>query len=116
MITLFIFYIHTIAAVALYTSRWQEADWKEGLLAVGFLVLIFSVGWTMSTFLVGLFIAEKGFGTWLDRDTSSLLLLTVMESAFFLTYLRRKRRRMAEPDPAGSATHRDAGLGTEHRP
>ena len=108
MITLLIFYLHTIAAVTFYTKRWQEANWKEGLLAVGFFVLIFSVGWTMSAFLVGLLIGEKGFGTWLDRDTLSLLLLTVMESAFYYTQLKRKRGSRV-PASAVIATPRAAG-------
>ena len=94
MITLFIFYAHVIAAAALFTKRWQEGDWKEGLLAVGFLALIFSVGWSISTFLLKAFIDEKGFGVWLDRDTLSLLLLLIMESIFFYLQLRRKRRKL----------------------
>ena len=93
MITLLVFYVHTIAAVTFYTKRWQETNWKEGALAVGFLLLIFSVGWTMSTFIVSLLIAEKGFGPWLDRDTLSLLLLTVMESVFY--YAQAIRRAAA---------------------
>ncbi|MBI1807794.1 MAG: hypothetical protein HYR76_12160 [Ignavibacteria bacterium] len=93
MITLLIFYIHTIAAVTVYTRRWQESDWKEGLLAVGFLVLIFGVGWSMSTFVLKLFVNEKGFGLWLDRDALSLLLLTVMEGVFYYMQMRRKKRK-----------------------
>ncbi len=92
MITLLVFAAHTIAAVALYTKRWQEADWKEGLLAVGFLLLVFSVGWSISTFLLKLFVNERGFAPWLDRDTLSLLLLTLMETLFFSVQLRRKKR------------------------
>jgi uncharacterized membrane protein YfcA len=116
MITLLIFYAHTIAAVTFYTKRWQEANWKEGLLAVGFFVLIFSVGWTMSTFLVGLLIGEKGLGPWLDRDTLSLLFLTAMESAFYYTQLKKKRRRKSgTPAPDVPATLRAAGSDTRHR-
>jgi hypothetical protein len=94
MITLFVFYIHVIAAAVLFTKRWQEGDWKEGLLAVGFLALIFGVGWSMSTFLLKLFMDEKGFGIWFDRDTISLVLLLIMESIFFSIQLRRKRKKM----------------------
>ena len=95
MITLFVFYIHVIAAVAVYTKRWQEADWKEGLIAVGFVILIFGVGWSMSTFVLKLFMSEKGFGLWLDRDALSLLLLAVMEGLFYFVQLRRKKKRSA---------------------
>ena len=94
MITLFIFYIHVVAAVVIYTKRWQEENWKEGLLAVGFLALIFSVGWSISTFILKLLMEEKGFGIWFDRDAASLTLLLILESIFFYLQLRRKRRKL----------------------
>ena len=97
MITLFIFYAHVIAAVTLYTKRWQEANWKEGLLAVGFLLLVFSVGWSISTFIMKLLVGEKGFAVWLDRDTLSLLLLAVMECTFFSIQIRRRRGKRIPP-------------------
>ena len=100
MITLLIFYMHTIAAVTFFTKRWQEATWKEGLLAVGFLLLIFSVGWTMSTFIVSLAIGDRGFGVWLDRDTLSLMLLTVMECGFFYAQTIRRAASGRSRSPA----------------
>ena len=98
MIALFVFYAHTVAAAAIFTRRWQESDWKEGILAVGFLALIFSVGWSMSTFLLKLFVDEKGFAVWLDRDALSLLLLVVLESMFFYIQLKRKKHRQKTID------------------
>ncbi len=92
MITLFIFYIHVIAAVTIFTKRWQEGDVKEGLLGIGFLVLIFSVGWSISTFILKLFVNEKGLGIWFDRDTMSLTLLVIMEAMFFYFQLIRKQK------------------------
>jgi len=90
MIPLLIFYAHVIAAAALFTKLWQERDFKEGILAVAFLTLIFSVGWSMSTFLLKLIVDEKGFAIWLDRDALSLLLLGVAEGIFFSYQLRKK--------------------------
>jgi hypothetical protein len=95
MVTLFVFYIHTIAAVSIFTKRWQESGWGDGILGVGFLALIFSVGWSISTFLLKLIIDEKGFGIWLDRDALSLLLLTVMEAIFFYAQMKRKQNKIA---------------------
>jgi uncharacterized membrane protein YhdT len=94
MITLFVFYVHVIAAATIFTKRWQEVDRREGFLAIGFLALVFSVGWSISAFLLKALIDEKGFGVWLDRDTLSLLLLLIMESIFFYFQLRRKRRKL----------------------
>lgn len=94
MVTLFVFYVHVVAATAIFTKNWQEANWKEGLLSVGFLILIFSVGWSITTFIMKLVIEPKGFGIWLDRDAMSLLLLTLLESIFFTFQIRRKHRKL----------------------
>ena len=94
MITLGIFYLHVIAAAALYTKRWQESDIKEGLLAVAFLLLVFSVGWSITTFIVKLFLDEKGLGFWFDRDTASLVLLTIVEGPFFYTQMIRGKKSL----------------------
>lgn len=90
MITLFIFYMHTIAAAALFTSYWQEEGFKGGLVAVGFLALIFSVGWPMCTIVLNLVFEPSGLGPWLDRDTMSLLLLTALETAGAIVYLSKR--------------------------
>lgn len=92
MVTLFVFYIHVVAAAGIFTKRWQESGLKEGFLSVGFLILIFSVGWSISTFILKLFIDEKGFGVWLDRDALSLLLLVMMEFLFFYIQLKKSRK------------------------
>lgn len=93
MIALFVFYAHVIAGAALYTKRWQEEGIKEGMLAVIFLALVFSVGWSMSTFIMKLIVDEKGFAIWLDRDALSLLLLAIMEAMFFYAQMKRKKKK-----------------------
>jgi uncharacterized membrane protein YhdT len=93
MVILFVFYIHVVAAAAAFTKRWQETDWKEGVLAVGFIVLIFIVGWQMATFVLKLLVDAKGFGRWFDRDALSLLLLTVMEGIFYYLQTKRKNKK-----------------------
>lgn len=94
MVTLFVFYIHVVAAITIFTKRWQEDGLKEGFLGVLFLFLIFSVGWSISTFIMKIFVDEKGFGIWLDRDALSLVLLTVLEFLFFLFQVRRKGKEV----------------------
>ncbi|MBI1804880.1 MAG: hypothetical protein HY033_11695 [Ignavibacteriae bacterium] len=97
MVTLFIFYLHTIAAVALFTKRWQEGDLKEASLAVLFMLLIFSVGWSMSAFIMNFLIEEKGFGLWLDRNALALVLLTFLEAIFYYLQTQRKKRKVLRP-------------------
>ena len=89
MIPLLVFYLHTIAAVFVHTKRWQEEGVKEGILAVAFMAIIFSVGWTLSTLLLQAVAPSKGLGPGLDRDALSLLLLTVGEGVFYYWYLKK---------------------------
>jgi len=90
VITLFIFYLHTVGAATLFTLYWQDEGLKGGLVAVGFLVLIFSVGWPMATIVLKLFVPPGGIAPWLDRDTLSLLLLTSAEAVAAARTLGRK--------------------------
>jgi len=93
VITLLIFYLHTVGAATLFTLYWQEEGLKGGLVAVGFLVLIFSVGWPMATIMLRLFVPPGGVAPWLDRDTLSLVLLTAVETAGAWIYLGRSGRK-----------------------
>lgn len=90
MIALFIFYLHAVAAATIFTAYWQEEGLKGGFVAVGFLALIFSVGWPMSTVILNFFVAPGGFGPWLDRDALALVLLTGIEAAVAWIYLGRR--------------------------
>jgi hypothetical protein len=89
MIPLLVFYLHTVAAVWAFTKRFQEEGVKEGVLAVGFMAIIFSVGWTLTTALLQIVISPAGFGRGFDRDALSLLLLTSFEAVFYYYYLRK---------------------------
>ena len=90
MISLLVFYVHVVAAATAFANRWQEENWKEGILAIGLMALIFSVGWSISALIVGLFLKKEGFGIWLDRDDVSLLLLTILEGTFYLYQTQKK--------------------------
>ncbi len=90
MIPLFVFYLHTIAAVYIFTQQYQEEGVGAGVLAVGFMALIFSIGWSISTFLLKLVIGPKGFGFFFDRDALSLLLLAICEGGFYYVFLSRR--------------------------
>jgi hypothetical protein len=100
VITLLIFYLHTVAAAAMFTFYWQEEGLKGGLASLGFMVLIFSVGWPMATIVLKLFMSPAGVSPWLDRDALSLVLLTAVEIAGWWYYLGRKGRKAVYP-PGG---------------
>jgi hypothetical protein len=86
MIPLIIFYLHIVGLAAAFTSEYQKEGTGAGFLNVGFVVLIFSVGWSISTFIVKYLVAEEGFGIWMNRDAISLVLLTAGETVFYYFY------------------------------
>ena len=91
MVPLFIFYLHLVGLTAAFTAEYQKEGTGAGLLNVGFFVLIFSVGWTISTFVLKHLVGAEGFGVWLDRDALSLLLLTAGEAVFLDFYFSERR-------------------------
>jgi len=88
MVTLFVFYIHTVAAVYAFTDQYQEEGIGAGALAVAFMGIVFSVGWSISTFILKFLVNEKGFGVYFDRDALSLAVLTLGETVFYYLYLK----------------------------
>jgi len=86
MIDLLIFYIHVVAASAVFTKRWQEGGMGEGFLSLAFMALIFFVGWGMASFVVKLLMPAEGFGRAFNRDTAGLALLTLSEAIFYYFY------------------------------
>ena len=86
MIGVAIFYLHIIAIVAVFTRNWQRGGMGEGFLGTAFFALIFSVGWTFSSFLLSVIIPPEGFATWFDRNTMSLIVLTAMEYLMYKLY------------------------------
>lgn len=95
MIPLLVFYTHIVAIAAVFTKRWQEEGLGEGMLAVLFMLVIFFVGWSITSFLLRLVMEQEGLGRLLDRDAASLLLLTAVETVFYYFYFRK------EPGEAG---------------
>ncbi len=99
MIPLLVFYLHIVAMATAFTRRWQEEGVAEGFLAVFLIALIFFVGWSMSSFIMKLLMSKEGFGILLDRDASSLLLLTAGEILFAYFYFKETPSENVQSNP-----------------
>ena len=86
MIPLIVFYIHIIGFTYAFTREYQREGLSAGFLTLGFLVLIFSVGWSISSFVFKYLIDESGFGIWLNRDALSLVALSAGEGFLYYFY------------------------------
>jgi hypothetical protein len=91
MIPLFVFFLHLVAIAAVFTRRWQDDGLAEGFLGVFFVAVIFFVGWSMSSFIMKLVMAQEGWSIWFDRNAASLVLLTAGEAVFYYFYFRGEK-------------------------
>ena len=76
MITAFIFFIHFIFALIIFTKKWQEESIASGFLNLALIGILFAVGWSISGIVAKLIMDQEGLGIYYDRDTFSLTLLT----------------------------------------
>lgn len=88
MIAAVILGLHVFAGIYALWTRGKNAGWGEGILALAFVGVIFSVGWTIMTMLVSLVFPPEGFASWFNRDTLALTLLTIAEGFFYYLFLR----------------------------
>jgi hypothetical protein len=103
MIDLLVFYVHVVAASAVFTKRWQEGGLGEAFLSLAFMALIFFVGWGMASFVVKLLMPVEGLGKAFNRDTAGLVLLTLAEALFYYFYFRKEE--VGEATRASSGTN-----------
>lgn len=91
--------------------RYKKESITEGILALALFGIIFAVGWTLTTMLVNLIFSIDWFEKWywqnidswfllllrkeLNRDTISLILLTVAEAIFFYLFFLHGNRKKA---------------------
>ena len=90
MIEVLIFYIHVIFFVYVFAKNFIEENFTSALLSTIFVVILFSVGWTLSAFVISLFMPPEGLTRILTRPAFSLALLSVMELIFYKFYYTKR--------------------------
>ena len=90
MIEVIIFYLHVIFFVYIFTKNFVEESIVSAFLSTIFVIIIFSVGWTFSAFVIALFIPPQGLTRILSRAAFSLGLLTVLEVIFYKFFYGRR--------------------------
>ena len=76
-----------------FTDQYQQEGIGAGTLAVAFMGIVFSVGWSISTFVLKFLVSEKGFGLYCNRDALSLAILTAGEAIFYYLYLKGMKKK-----------------------
>ncbi len=114
MVAVFLFSLHFLAALLAF-FKYKRESLSEGLLAVAFFVIVFSVGWTITTLLTNLLFEITALTEWysgetnsmflqtlrreINRDTLALLLLTFAEAGLY-SHLLGAEKKTQEPTSA----------------
>ncbi|MDX1700168.1 MAG: hypothetical protein R3250_06085 [Melioribacteraceae bacterium] len=88
MVIAIIFLIHLVFIVYIFKKRYQTDSLGSAFIDLILIAVIFSVGWSMVTFIAKLFWDPSGFGNQFDRDAISLTLLTIGEFFFYKIYFK----------------------------
>jgi len=95
MIEVILFYLHVIFFTYIFTRNFVEENLLSAFLSTIFVIVIFSVGWTFSAFVVGFFIPDAGLNKILTKAAFSLALLTLLEAVFYKFYYSGKKTAKA---------------------
>jgi hypothetical protein len=75
LIAVIIFYLHLIFACYVFCKTFQTDGAVFALLNVAFIVVLFTVGWTLSDLIVGLFISDAGYRILIPQGKALLTLI-----------------------------------------
>lgn len=88
MIAGLIFAIHIFFMLYIFTKKWQEENLTNAFLNLSLIIILFTVGWSIAGMILKVFIEPEGLSLELNRDTLSLILLTIVEYYFYRFYYK----------------------------
>ncbi|MBN1632821.1 MAG: hypothetical protein JW917_01490 [Ignavibacteria bacterium] len=125
MIAVIIYYLHTLFAIFIFARTFQKDGLLQAILNIAFIVIIFTVGWTITDVFVGLIVSDQGYlvnvapGSFLNgllrltgfyeplggnmvkltpKDSVALIVITVVEVFFYRFFFSiNKQKRNNQP-------------------
>lgn len=92
MVIAVIFFLHIVFAGYIFITKWKNESAGSAFLNLVFIILLFSIGWSILAMFVKLFFEQEGFGKHFDRDTIGLTILTIIEFFFYRIYYRKDKK------------------------
>ena len=90
MIIAFIYSIHLLFVLFIFTKKWQNESLADAFNNMLLIIILFFVGWPLITMVLKIFIDVKGFGIHFDRDTIILTILSIGEYMFYKMYYKEE--------------------------
>ena len=91
MIEVILFYAHVVFFAYVFAKNFVEESFVSAILSTVFVVIIFSVGWTFSAFVIAFIVPDEGFNRILTKASFSLGFLTILEAVFYKFYYWGKK-------------------------
>ncbi|MCB9207103.1 MAG: hypothetical protein H6610_04170 [Ignavibacteriales bacterium] len=88
MVIVFIFLMHVIFIIYVFVKKLKKESLSSALIDLALIIILFSVGWSLTTMLAKLIWEPIGFGKHFDRDTIALTILTIVEYFFYKIYYK----------------------------
>ncbi len=88
MVIAFIFLIHIIFTIYIFIKRQKSDSLSAAFIDLILIIIIFSVGWSVTTMIAKIFWEPIGFGKYFNRDAIALTLLTIGEVFFYRIYFK----------------------------
>ncbi|MBX3007595.1 MAG: hypothetical protein KF816_06155 [Melioribacteraceae bacterium] len=86
MISAFIFALHLLFILYVFSLKWQSESIGSGFINLALIVILFTIGWSITSTFAKVLFDQKGFGVHFDRDTISLFSLAIIEYFFYKFY------------------------------
>lgn len=87
MISFILFIFNFIFLLFIFIVK-AKKSFPDAFINAGLIILVFSVGWTISTSLTKMIFPSEGFGENFTADDISLLILSVGEFFFYRIYYK----------------------------
>ncbi len=90
MISAAIFAGHLYFVTYIFTKKWQGESLSSAFTNLALIVIMFAVGWSITSSVTKIFFDEKGLGIQFDAATISLTFLTIIEYFFYKFYYKEE--------------------------
>jgi hypothetical protein len=91
MVTAIIFAGHLIFILYIFTKKWQDESLSSAFINLALMIILFAVGWSISTSLVKLVFEPKGLGLYYNSDDIALTFLSIAEFLFYRMYYGKEK-------------------------
>lgn len=88
MVNVFILVSHLVFVVYIFTKKTNEESMSTGLTHLALILILFTVGWSVISLFLNIFIEPEGFGKDFDRSSIELSILSAAEFFFYKFYYK----------------------------